>query len=325
MESLFSTHDVHPSQRFDYWHDVACKNIVEHESQPESRIHFNARIETGWLADIGLVLFENSSMLVKRTAKQVSRARTSHLFVCRQIEGWLALEQAGSESRLESGEVTLLDPMLPYEGRFSSGSKLLVLKVPRAELEARVGSTRAMLARTLQPLAAEISLTSAFLLMLPEYAGRMNAAAEQVTKNQTLDLLAMALAKAMERQSPRVSSAKMSALFNVRAAIEAGLTDPHLSPEAVAAAARLSVRYANAVLAELDTSIVRLIQERRLARCRKALEDPAQDHRSVSDIAFGWGFSDMTHFGRRFKQEFGMLPSEYRRSRRTSDPCSHSA
>jgi AraC family transcriptional regulator, positive regulator of tynA and feaB len=27
----------------------------------------------------------------------------------------------------------------------------------------------------------------------------------------------------------------------------------------------------------------------------------------------GWGFSDMTHFGRRFKAISGMTPREYRR------------
>ena len=30
----------------------------------------------------------------------------------------------------------------------------------------------------------------------------------------------------------------------------------------------------------------------------EALEDPLQNHRRVSEIARGWSFSDMTHFGR---------------------------
>jgi AraC family transcriptional activator of tynA and feaB len=82
----------------------------------------------------------------------------------------------------------------------------------------------------------------------------------------------------------------------------------------VAAAAGVSLRYANAALADENTSISRVIQERRLARCKKALEDPAQAHRTVSDIAYSWGFSDMTHFGRKFREAFGRLPSEYRRA-----------
>jgi len=81
--------------------------------------------------------------------------------------------------------------------------------------------------------------------------------------------------------------------------------------QAVADAVGVSVRYVNAVLSDHDTSIMRLIQARRLERCRCALEDPNQSHRSLSEIAYGWGFSDMTHFGRRFKKAYGILPSEY--------------
>ena len=38
----------------------------------------------------------------------------------------------------------------------------------------------------------------------------------------------------------------------------------------------------------------------------------------VSEIAYGWGFSDMTHFGRKFRAAFGLLPSEYRRATRAA-------
>jgi AraC-like DNA-binding protein len=100
--------------------------------------------------------------------------------------------------------------------------------------------------------------------------------------------------------------------MNVRAAIEARLTDPMLDASAVAAAAGISVRYANAVLAREGTSIMRLILARRLARCQEALRDPSQAHRTLSEIAYGWGFSDMTHFSRRFRAAYGVLPSEDR-------------
>jgi AraC family transcriptional activator of tynA and feaB len=108
--------------------------------------------------------------------------------------------------------------------------------------------------------------------------------------------------------------------LRVRSIIEASLQDPRLNAAAIASTAGISVRYANSVLADEHTSISRLIQERRLERCRRALEDPAQSHRSVSEIAYAWGFSDMTHFGRKFRHAFGPLPSEYRRARACRNP-----
>ncbi len=44
METVFSTYEVHVRDRFDYWHDVACRSIVNHDSQPECRLTFNAAI-----------------------------------------------------------------------------------------------------------------------------------------------------------------------------------------------------------------------------------------------------------------------------------------
>ena len=121
----------------------------------------------------------------------------------------------------------------------------------------------------------------------------------------------------MDRGKPRLSSARSLVLVNVRAAIEARLSDRSLDAATVAAAAGVSVRYANAVLAADGTSITRLIWSRRLERCRQALQDPIQMHRRVSEIAYSWGFSDMTHFGRSFRAAFGSLPSEYRRIAQT--------
>jgi AraC-binding-like domain len=80
------------------------------------------------------------------------------LFVCRQVAGELAIEQIGREVFLESGDITLLDPLVPYTGRFFSGSKLLVLKFPRRLLEARTGKTRQMIARRIRPTGAEFSI-----------------------------------------------------------------------------------------------------------------------------------------------------------------------
>jgi AraC family transcriptional activator of tynA and feaB len=311
MKTVFSTSDVHARDRFDFWHDVACQNLVDHNSLTECRLTFDAQIETGYLGDLELVLFHNSPMRVSHTAHHIAHAKSDHLFVCRQAAGVVFLEQDTREIALEAGDVALLDPLLPYRGNFSSDSETLVLKVPRRELEARLGKTRDMVARLIKPVRAEDHLMSSLSAKLPSLAGNMNSISEEMVANHALDLIAVSLAKTMEADRPRVSSAKALVLLNIRSVIEARLRDPSLGAQAVADAVGVSVRYANAVLADHDTSITRLIQARRLARCRCALEDPNQAHRTVSEIAYGWGFSDMTHFGRRFKKAYGILPSEY--------------
>jgi AraC-like DNA-binding protein len=314
MEKLFSTDDVHPRERFSHWHDLACKILVDHDSEPHCRQSFHAEIRAGMLADVGLLLFENSQLQVRRTARHIAQARTDDLFLVRQLAGRLALEQQDREVFLKPGDMALLDPMLPYGGTFSPGSRLLVLKLQRRELEARVGKAGEMVARALIPAMPESGLTSSFLALLPIYSDRLDAASQEMTRDQTLDMIAVSLAKAMERGQRQLSSPRMLVLHKVRAAVESRLTNPALDTKMVSTVAGISVRYANAVLARLDTSVGRLIREKRLDRCRRSLGDPLQSHRTVSEIAYGWGFADLTSFGRAFKKAYGMLPSDYRRA-----------
>jgi AraC family transcriptional activator of tynA and feaB len=226
METLFSTRDVRPRDRFDYWHEVACRNIIKHDSQPECRLKFQATMQKGMLADVELFLFKNSSMDVARTPRQIAQATDNAIFVCQQLSGTLALEQNGREIVLEPGDVTLLDPLQPYVGKFSRASNMLVLKAPRHALEVRVGTISEMVVRSIKPSEAEGSLASSYLAMLPVYTGRMCATAEEIVKDQALDLVALSLAKAMGR--PSASSADSRALVNARNAIEAQPTAPAL-------------------------------------------------------------------------------------------------
>jgi AraC family transcriptional activator of tynA and feaB len=325
LKRVFSTADVMSADRFDYWHQVACQTIVDHHSIPQCRENFGADINVGSLAELPLVVFETSSMSVFRTAQHIRRARHDDIFGCLQLSGELLLEQEGRETRLQPGDLTLLDPMLPYTGQFFDGSRLLVLKVPRRSLEARIGKTRSLVCRGIKPVASEHRLASNFIALLPAQAEGLSPAASELIKEQTVDLLGLSLAK-LTQNLPRISGGRMLVLFNIRAAIEARLCDPSLDPASVAAAAGVSVRYANSILADDNQSIGRVILERRLARCRRSLEDPHQSHRSISEIAYGWGFSNMTYFGRMFRNAYGLPPRDFRRQFKSRDlPPSRSA
>jgi AraC family transcriptional activator of tynA and feaB len=312
MQMVFSTANVHPRDGYDYWHEVLCKKIVDHDCTPESRQEFRAELQSGAIADINLAIVESTPMYCVATGRHVEHTNAEELIIVRQIAGVAILEEDGREAVLEAGDFTLLDPRRPMIGDYLRGSRALFIKIPRRQLEARVGHPGPVIARLIKPSEAEHRLTSAFLALLPAHTDKLGSAAAEILRDQALDLLAVSLARAMDGERPRISSARSLALLNVRAAVEARLTDPALNAETVAAAAGMSVRYANAVLADDDTSIARLIWARRLERCRRALEDPSQRHRRISEIAYGWGFSDMTHFGRRFRAAYGLLPSEYR-------------
>ena len=163
-----------------------------------------------------------------------------------------------------------------------------------------------------QTCALPISLSAA--AKLPSLAGRTASITEDMVGNHVLDLIGLSIARANGGASVRVSNAKALLLGQLRSVVEARLTEHELDGQKVANLVGISVRYANALLAEQDSSLHRLILSRRLSRCRLALEDPNQIHRTIAEIAQGWGFSDMTHFGRSFKAAYGVSPREYQKA-----------
>jgi AraC family transcriptional regulator, positive regulator of tynA and feaB len=311
MRQLFSTNDVHPRDRYEYWHDVACRNIMMHDEVPESRLGFEAEMQIGSLAEIRLIRFKTSPRKFACTTCHAEQANHDELFVNLQLSGQAMLEQNSREVMLEAGDFTLLDPSLPHAG---TPANLLLLKVPRLALEARLGKTSQIVAMCTKARDAEGGLTSSLLAMLPGYVDGLQPATSKVLSSQVLDMIALSLTHTMGAARPKVSSSQAVVSMKLRAAIESQLADPELDSDAVAAAAGISVRYSNQVLAREGTSITRFIQTRRLERCRRALHDPSQAHRTISEIAYGWGFNDLTHFGRSFRAAFGMLPSEFRNS-----------
>jgi AraC family transcriptional regulator, positive regulator of tynA and feaB len=316
MRTIFTTDQIHERDRFDYWHEAARHGIIDHDANPVCRRLFRAELHSGTVGANDLVLFKNSDMSVSRTNWHIAHGTTDEIFVCRQFGGRMLLEQDGRQVRLESGGVALLNPSVPYEAQFEGGSELLVFKVRREALESRLGGARELMARAL-PETPDAQLTSAYLGLLPLHTDGLSSAVEECIEPHILDLIALSFGKLPQGSVAPSSSSRSLVRTKVRAAVEANLWNPRFEPGAAAQAAGVSVRYANAVLAEEGTSLMQLIQNRRLDRCRQALADPTQAHRKISEIAYGWGFSDMSHFGRRFKAAYGFSPREFRRHAQT--------
>ena len=108
-------------------------------------------------------------------------------------------------------------------------------------------------------------------------------------------------------------TARWLGVARIKGEITARLADPALNPARVAAAAHMSIRHANSLLAQEGTSLARLIRDIRLARVEAAFTDRSLDRISIKEIATRLGLSDMTHFGRVFKRKFGSTPRDYRK------------
>jgi AraC-like DNA-binding protein len=128
----------------------------------------------------------------------------------------------------------------------------------------------------------------------------------------TLDLLASTIAVRVRESA---ASPKDEFLSRVMRYMEQRLDDPELTPVAIASRFGVSVRYLQRAFNERQLTVAGWCRARRLARCRTELADP-RSRRTITDIAFSWGFSDAAHFSRVFKETFGVSPMAFRQAHR---------
>ena len=309
-----STDEVHPRERVAFWREVCTKAYVRHQFHSALGPSFAGAIQAGSLGELGVSTFECDPCRVDRTVRDASRDDADDIHICFNLSGKSIVEQNGREAVNAAGSVILLETRRPFAAAFEEKTRSNGFTMPPQVIRGTTGQRNTIHCasdRYAQPLSAK--LTAAFFAMLPACVDTIDVAAASKLAEQALDLIALTFSMATQSAGFSLSSAKTVALMRLKSVIDARLSDPELSPELAATEAGLSVRYANALLAGEGTSIQRYIVARRLDRCRRSLEDPAQVHRIIGDIAYSWGFSDLIHFCRRFKVEFGFSPREYRR------------
>tara|TARA_R110002126_G_scaffold80012_1_gene198423 strand:+ start:1033 stop:1590 length:558 start_codon:yes stop_codon:yes gene_type:complete len=133
------------------------------------------------------------------------------------------------------------------------------------------------------------------------------------TEGQALQqALAALLQPALNLQQPAPSSLRALAEQHIIRLLQ----DHQLSPERLADEMNISRRTLYRLFESEGSSISHHILLLRLDRCSAELECQEDYALSITDIAFKWGFSDVSQFSRAFKRQRGVSPREYRQQLR---------
>lgn len=313
MEVVLSTNMVHERDRISTWERWASEIYFRHDFSSDLGAAFEGVIRAGRLGPLGISMLECSACSGERSHDIARRERDDRLFVGLQIDGEINLRQDGRVSTITPKSLVLLDPRRPCSISIPSKTRALIFEIPRAELQARLGDLSSFTAIPVSTSKPTASLAIGFLSMAVERASAIRkSAADAKIAQQMVDLVALAFETEGGEKRSTLSSSRRATLLRLKAIIEGRLRDPAFKPAHAASGAGISVRYANVLLADEGTSLERFIVRRRLENCRQTLLDPAHASRTVSDIAYSWGFADLSHFNRRFKSHFGCSPGRCR-------------
>jgi len=129
---------------------------------------------------------------------------------------------------------------------------------------------------------------------------------------ELLSTLAQRLSAPTPDTNNNNTATQAAILHRICQTIERRLDDGELSPARVAQAEGISERYLQKLFEGVGDNFTHYVRERRLQRAWADLSNPTEVHRSISEIAYRYGFGDSAHFSRTFRHRFGLPPREFR-------------
>jgi AraC-like DNA-binding protein len=301
-----------PDRRLAVWQDIVCDTFVGLDCRSDMRDAFWGSVSQSRVGPVAFTRVDSTAQRVFRTPSRIARASEDFVLMALGNSGVNGVFQDGREAVVAAGQFVLYDTTRPYELRFNDSFSQTIFQMPRKLLQQRIGSFDKLTATTFSSDRPLEGLTYDFLLGISRRIEQVDPATATRLLDQALDLIAMAIAERMHERSPDQSFHRSALLYRLKNYILTHLRDPELSMVRAAAAVGISPRYASDLMAAEQISFRSYIQAQRLERCRRDLSDPALMARHIGDIAFAWGFNDLAHFSRIFKQRFGASPREWR-------------
>jgi AraC-like DNA-binding protein len=309
---VLDTSSTIPDRRLAVWQDIVCDTFVGLDCRSDMDEAFWGSVSQSAVGPATFTRVDSCAQRVFRTPSRIARASEDFVLVALGNSGVNGVYQDGREAVISAGQFTIYDTTRPYELRFDDSFSQTILQMPRKLLQQRIGAFDTLTATTFSSDRPLERLAYEFLLGMSKTIDQVDLATATRLLDQALDLVAMAFADRRRERSPDQSFHRSALLYRLKNYILTHLRDPELSMPRAAAAIGISPRYASDLMAAEQTSFRSYVQLQRLERCRRDLADPAHAARHVGDIAFAWGFNDLAHFSRIFKQRFGASPREWR-------------
>ncbi len=314
---MVSTDQVRPPERLAFWTDLIWQLLGRLRSETFGDETFRGRMVHGEIGSVKMCRLSAGRHRVVRSPDLIRQDDRGYLKLVVQLEGSTWFEQNGRKTLLSPGEWSIYDTMKAYSVSNTSPIEQLVLLVPREkvltgsmkadDLMVQRYSARAGIGR----LACEL-MNAAF----DEIPGSSPQSAEAIGDAIT-ELLRHSL---LERSGLPTDLSHREALRDrIKAYVERNLRDPALSIDQLADAFHCSKRNLHKVFSHDGATISEYIWRLRLERCRYDLLSPSCAWKSITEIAFSWGFNSATHFSKVFKEAFGMPPRLYRLTEGRSD------
>lgn len=310
MSNSFSTDLIPVPDRQEAWLAKARQICGECKFLFPKRFSFHGSIERRKIADLEMTLFSSSPISFTKYPLAGLSSESRACIVISQLAGSRRYCQEDRVAFLRKGDTTLIDSGRPWSSDCPGDCARLYLRLPRHLMESRLRLSEL-------PFARRFSGESGLGAILFRLSTSLFNEAERLTPEEAAaaieSYLHILAACTSEGKCVGTGMSRLSELTTrITHYIDAHLTETTLNPFEIAVAMDISVRHVHRVFARKGLTVADWIRTERLRHSRKDLCDPRMRSKSITEIAFFWGFNDSAHFSRAFKTQYGICPRTFR-------------
>jgi len=299
-----STSGLAPKRQIQCWTDALTDLCGHFDVDPLEASSFEGRVNYTTVSKLKLCQIEASQ---HRIAHTISRARLSghpYVKILFQTHGISYFEQNGRHIVVMPGDCLAYDVSCPHTIVSPAHTRHEVVIVPKELLLERGFRLAKMSACKLSARTGTGRIAHDFVHAVFDEATKLSPNNAVGVADSLIDLLLLPLREA-DAMFDRVGPEAM--YVRAQGFIREHLRDPDLSIDQISAALGCTKRYLHMLFSDRGMTVSDYIWQTRLQNCRHELE--TQAGKTITDVAFSWGFSSSSHFSRVFRKYFGFVPS----------------
>jgi len=299
--------DLSPNERLVRWGEVISAGRGRVSVQTVDSLSFSGKISVGNLGPMRMLRVEAGPHRLERPP---GTGGPEIIPILVQARGAAIMTQDGKDVHLQPGCWTAWTANRAHVITSLTDVEQYAILVPAQWLGLRPHEVRAMCGRVYGGKPGVSNMVFHTVLQLFQQYEGIDTAIHSDMADIIGHLVRLAMNEAqMQRQPVPMRDTLRGRVIDY---VRHRLRDPDLSIDAIADKFGCTKRHLHKTFSEESVTLSQFIWQERLERCREALVDPAHADRSVTEIAFLWGFNNSSHFSKIFKDRFGMPPGQWR-------------
>ncbi len=307
---MFSTDELPVGERAGAWCDWMSQLFFGLETDLYGAERFDGQVSSARAGDVLLTKLEANRHRVIRSQQLARTSEASYVKIVAPWQGNAAVEQHGRQAWVRPGGWAIYDTTGSYEVANPERTQHLIVMLPKEQLAERGLRLDQLMGRHVGGASGIARVALEAMRHTYQELPSMTPQAARGAGDLILDMVRLSL----QELAGRGNGATQLEAFKdrIRDYIGQHLRDPALSIDRIAQVLNCSKRHLHKAFADEEVTLSHYILQRRLQACMRELRNPLHRQRTITDIAFSWGFNNGAHFSRVFREHAGLSPSDFR-------------